>query len=199
MDNFTCPRTCAFMELCRFQPILSAVGSAGVYSHTVKVKVDMTDTETLRRAVEGMGGRWIGQGTHAMFAGQSATGLGFTLPNWRYPLTVDSAGELHYDDYHGSWGNVADLATLRAEYAFSRAETAAVEQGWQTERTADGLRVYHPSGGILDLSKTMLCETTGFIGSGCHDARLQLGLPAAEAPVNKTEHDQAQAQCQMPT
>jgi hypothetical protein len=187
------------MTACRFMPVLRTLGIATVYSHTVRVKVDYRDPDQLRAAVEAMGGAWIGQGTHQLFAGQSATGHGFTLPGWNFPLVLDSAGELHFDDFSGSWGDTKHLEQLKTEYAFVKTEREAQLLGWQTERTDNGLLVYHPDGGLLTVSREMVCETTGFVGTGCHDARLALGLAADGSPVNKVEHDQAAARIQLPT
>lgn len=200
MTGFSCPRTCPQYgdSLCRFRPILDQIGPARVCSHTVKVKVDYNDLEALRRAVLSMSGTWLATGTHQLFDGQSAHGQGIQLPNWRYPIVLDAAGEMHYDDYGGQWGRVSDLDTLRAEYAIIRAETVAREIGWQTERTAQGLTVYHPAGGALTLSRDMTVDTTGFIGSACHEAREALGLAVDGEVTTKPEALAVPARINLP-
>ncbi len=64
-------------------------------------------------------------------------------------MVCNAAGKLSFDDYDGRWGNVADAETLRAEYAITAAELAAASVGWISERTADGLRVFHPVGRVV--------------------------------------------------
>jgi hypothetical protein len=179
-----------------------------VNSHTTKIRVEYTDREQLSLAVRAMGGKVLGMGSHQQYKGydpttggrvdNKITGFGFELPGWRYPVVLDSAGELHYDDYSGSWGNVADLVRLKAEYTFAATERAAVELGWTTERTVQGLTVNHPQGGVLTVSKDGICETTGFQGAGCHEARETLGLKSDGPIVNKPEYGQMKQQCQLP-
>lgn len=188
---FTCPRSCpsARTHWCRFNALFRLIGAPRVHSHTVRVKVDFTDADALRAAVRALNWKWLGQGKHQLYGSNAATGHAFQIPNWRFPCVLDAAGELHYDDYNGNWGNVADLEQLRAAYLSTRVETAASLLGWQTERTPQGVTVYHPQGGVLTVSHDGVCDTTGFTGTGCHEAREQLGLQADGAAINKSEID----------
>ncbi len=196
-SNFTCPRTCPLVGAfwCRFRPVLDQIGPVRVHSHTATVKVDFADPDALRAAVLAMGGKWLGEGMHRLFSTQH-TGLGFTLPGWSYALVAEKAGTLAYDDFNGHWGNPADLERLKAEYAVSKAETAALALGWQCERTAEGLTVYHPSGGHLTVTGAT-AEAHGFHGQGCHDALLSLGLNLQGLEA-KPEFTQVAAEIQIP-
>lgn len=192
--NFNCPRTCpAFNDRwCRFNVLFSGMVHLRVDSHTARVKVDYNNADQLRAAVEKIGGTWLGHGSHELFERNDAgkrrteTGLGFTLPNWNYPLIVTDAGQLAYDDYNGKWGNVEDLVKLQAEYAWAHVEQQAANIGWQTERVSGSLVVYHPEGGTLTLSAAGECETAGFVGSGCHVARETLGLSVIPGTLVET-------------
>jgi hypothetical protein len=64
---------------------------------------------------------------------------------------------------------------LLAEYSMCVAEKAAQERGWQYQRVADGLEIFHPHGGSMTV-KNGIAEAHGFAGNGCHDALQQLGL-----------------------
>ena len=175
--NFSCPRTCPLAKetWCRFRPLLDRIGPVRVNSQTAKIQVDFNDPVSLKMAVESLGGKWLGMGTHRLYDGETI-GFGFTMPNWRYPLVAQD-GQLAYDDYHGNWGNVADLEKLRSEYALVTAEQGAKLQGWLCERTAEGsLLIHHPQGGTLTVTASGLVDMTGFQGSGCHQALLDLGL-----------------------
>lgn len=186
--RFNCGRTCAArVEECRFAAVLAAVGPVRVFSHTVSVKVEFRDPGGLKAAVEAMGGRWIGEGTHKMFEG-SSTGLGFRLPGWNYPLVLRSDGSLAFDDYRGMWGNVADLERLKAEYAVGVAEERARELGWLSERSSEGLTIYHPGGGSLLVTAAGV-EAMGFQGIGCAEATRAIAeaLGAEIASSNKPE------------
>ena len=189
--SFDCARTCPAHKThwCRFNALFRLVGIPRVHSHTVKIKVSYTDPDALRDAVTALGWQWLGCKTHQLFSGQTATGHGFQIPSWRYPCVLQSGGELAYDDYNGAWGNVADLEALKTAYLSTNVETAANLLGWQTERTPQGITVYHPEGGTITVDRQGVCETSGFIGRSCHEAREALGLKPDGAPTNKTEID----------
>jgi len=197
MNTFSCPRTCSFARerWCRFRPVLDALGPVRVDSETVRVKVEYSDPDTLRRVVGMLGGAWLGSGVHRLFDG-TVTGNGFTLPGWQYPL-VQTPDGLSYDDYHGAWGNVADLERLKGLYTLAKAEQAATAQGWQCERSGTDLVIHHPSGGTLTVTPGGTIDAGGFVGKGCHDAIMALGLPVSDATA-KPEYSQVASEVQLP-
>ena len=139
-------------------------------SHTVTIKIEMKNPAILRAAAEALGGQWIGEGTHKLFSTQTATGHGFTLPRWRFPLVAQADGNLAFDDYHGEWGNVADLEKLKTRYAIEAARAEAQNLGWYAEDQADGtLLIYHPDGGTLLVTPAGL-DAAGFTGAACSAA-----------------------------
>lgn len=197
--EFNCDRTCplAGERWCRFRPILDAMGPTRVDSETVKVRVELTDTAALRRAVEAIGGSWIGEATHKLYAGP-CHGVGFKLPGWHYPCVLAN-GELAYDNYNGRWGDSAQLDKLKAEYTISLAESRCQELGWQCERAADGsLTVYHRGGGKLTVTVDGTVDACGFVGSGCHEAIKQLDLGQLADVKAKPAFGQIQAEIQQP-
>jgi len=140
----------------------------------------------LERACNNLGWKWHGQAKHHLYEAD-VQGHGFTPEGWSYPAVLASDGELHYDTFNGHWGDETKLEALRSEYAMVAAEQAAMDLGWQTQRTETGLTVFHPQGGILTVSRDGVCETTGFVGSSCHDARTALKLVADGAITEKPE------------
>jgi hypothetical protein len=195
--SFSCDRTCPLHRThwCRFNAIFSKMGIARVHSHTVKIKVEYKDPDTLKKACENLGWKWLGLRTHSLYSTE-ATGHGFLPEGWEYPAVLDAAGEMHFDTFNGAWGDPKQLERLKSEYAIATAQQAAEELGWQSERTESGLVVYHPEAGVLTISKEGICETTGFTGSNCHSAREQLGLLADGAIQNKPEYSAVAAQVQ---
>lgn len=199
MIAFTCPRTCPLVNSrwCRFRPALDSLGPHRVNSHTVTVKVEYRDMEALRRAVEGLGGTWIGIGTHALYSGHTATGVGFRLPDWRYPLALQADGVLAYDNFNGHWGDPAALDRLKAEYTMAVCEQSATAQGWLCERSATGeLLIHHPDGGTMTVNAAGVIDAAGFVGAACHDAIMSMGLPILDAQV-KPEFSQVAANVQV--
>ena len=144
-------------------------------SHTCTVKAEYTDMDAIHRAVEELGGQLLPDGAYRLYE-TTETGIGITLPGWRYPLVVRADGTLVYDDYHGAWGNVADLERLKTEYMISLAEINAGALGWQTTRDEIGLTIHHPSGGIILVTGETV-DAAGFTGGVCATAINALQLP----------------------
>lgn len=199
MQNFTCPRTCPLVKSawCRFRPVLDALGPVRVNSHTVTVKVEYRDPDALRGAVEALGGSWLGLGSHRLYESGEFSGHGLRLPGWEYPLVLQADGSLAYDDFRGRWGNVADLERLKSAYAQQVCRQQAQVQGWLCEQQQDGsLLIHHPSGGTLTVTTAGVIDANGFVGAGCHDAILAMGLPILEAQV-KPEFSQVAIDVQV--
>lgn len=138
-------------------------------SHTVKVRVALRDKNALGITITKMHGSVLGEGTHQLYQG-GEQGWGFTLPGWRYPLVLKENGVLAYDDFHGHWGNVADLDKLRERYALEAARQAAEAQGWITEEVNGALVIYHPDGGTLTVRVDGTVDASGFVGTACTTA-----------------------------
>lgn len=195
--KFDCDRTCPLFEQvdqCRFNAMFRKLGPQVVNSHTVKVKCHFSDPDTFGKAAMAMGGSVLGMSTHNLFSGQTATGFGVTLPNWRFPIVL-SNGELAFDNYGGSWGNPADLERLKGEYIIATAQSAAESQGWLCERQSDSLLIHHTSGGTMTVNANG-AEANGFVGGACHDALMALNLPMSEWQA-KPEFSQVAAEIQQ--
>lgn len=194
MEKFTCPRTCpqAGAFWCRFRPVLDLLGPVRVNSHTAQMKVEYRDLAALKSAVEAMGGTWIGPGCHKLYEA-SYSGNAFKFSSWKFPCVLDASGTLQYDNFGGTWGNADQLDKLKSAYTLSVAEQAALAQGWQCQREGDKLTVYHPSGGTLTIDAQGSLDANGFVGTGCHDAIMQLGLPMSSMQA-KPEYGQVKAE-----
>jgi len=139
-------------------------------SHTLKVKVELKDIESLTRAIKTMGGTVIGQGSYELYS-STEEGFGFKLSGWEYPLIAKSDGTLAFDHYNGSWGNPKDIDVLKSAYAIAAATAAAEKQGWQYEYTSGlGLLIYHPDGGTLTVTGDGVVDADCFSGTGCENA-----------------------------
>lgn len=196
--SFDCARTCPANRThwCRFNALFRLIGAPRVHSHTVRIRVEYTDSELLEMACKNLGWQWHGQGKHKLYDG-IYTGHGFTPQGWSYPA-VFANGEIHADTFGGRWGEDSQLLKLKAEYMLASAQNAASVLGWNCERNDAGLTIYHPEQGTLTISKDGVCETNGFVGSGCHAAREALGILADGAAQNKPEYAQTEAQIQLP-
>lgn len=164
--KFACPRTCTPGDLCRFMPILAAIGNTRVMSHTVTVDICIKDKGPLEAAVKAMGGKILGDGSHKIEY-RTSTGFGFTLANWEHPLVLTADGKLQFsgDDqyYHKS-----DIDALTGHYAIEAARQAAEAQGWTCYDQDGSLYISHPNGGNIMVNSKGEVDGVGFIGNACN-------------------------------
>lgn len=137
-------------------------------SHTTKINVEYKDKDSLGRAIEALGGKVIGDGSHRLFQG-SVEGWAFTLPGWNYPCILGAGGSLSYDNYNGSWGDARLLTMLKDEYALRVAESYAASQGWMTQRQDREVVIFHPDGGVIKVTAAGV-DASQFMGVSCVEA-----------------------------
>ncbi len=109
-------------------------------SHIVTIKTEVRDHAAVSAACRRLELPSPINGTAQLFTGQ-ATGLIVRLPDWTYPLVIDTTnGQLRYDNYNGAWGDQAHLDRFLQLYAVERARIEARRKGHQvTEQSlADG-------------------------------------------------------------
>jgi hypothetical protein len=79
-------------------------------------------------------------GTAQLYSGQ-AEGLLVRLPDWLYPIVIDTAsGAIRYDNYGGCWGNEQHLHRFVQAYVVERARSEARKKSYATTEQflADG-------------------------------------------------------------
>ncbi len=109
-------------------------------SHIVTIKTEVRDHAAVSAACRRLELPAPISGTAQLFTGQ-ATGLIVRLPDWTYPLVIDTTnGQLRYDNYNGAWGDQVHLDRFLQLYAVERARIEARRKGHQvTEQSlADG-------------------------------------------------------------
>ena len=98
-------------------------------SHIVTIKTRVQDPAALAAACARLGLAAPTQGTAELFSG-NASGLLVNLPGWRFPVVVDiQAGQVHYDNFNGAWGNQTELDRLLQAYAIEKARIEARKAG----------------------------------------------------------------------
>ena len=109
-------------------------------SHIVTIQTKLHDPAAIAAACRRLDLPEPVQGTAKLFEGE-ATGLLVKLPNWLYPVVVDTTtGARRYDNFGGSWGDPAHLDRLMQMYACEKAKIEARKRGHSVaEQTqADG-------------------------------------------------------------
>jgi hypothetical protein len=109
-------------------------------SHVVSIKTEIRDAAAVQAACRRLGLPDAVQGTVKLFADR-ATGLAVQLPDWRYPVVIDTtAGQIRFDNFGGHWGNQRELDRFLQAYAVERAKLEARKQGHSAteQQLADG-------------------------------------------------------------
>lgn len=94
-------------------------------SHVNLVKVAMTDKDAIKAAAAKLNLTFVGEKTHELYNGQKATGLGFKLAGWSFPVVIDPVtGVAAFDNYNEQWGKQIELDKLVQGYGLevTRAE-----------------------------------------------------------------------------
>jgi hypothetical protein len=98
-------------------------------SHIVTITTEVRDAEAVKAAAKRLGLDEPFEGTVRLFDGE-ATGLLVKLPEWLYPVVVNtSTGKVQYDNYNGSWGSQEHLDAFLQAYAIEKAKLEARKRG----------------------------------------------------------------------
>ncbi len=99
-------------------------------SHIVSIHTKLHDPAAVAAACRRMGLPEPTSGTARLYSGE-ATGLLVQLPEWQYPVVVDTlTGVVRYDHFEGHWGNPAHLDRLLQLYVIERAKIEARAKGY---------------------------------------------------------------------
>jgi hypothetical protein len=109
-------------------------------SHIVEIKTQVRDPVAVRSACQRLGLVAPVDGEHRLFT-STVTGLGVTLPGWRFPVVCElSSGQLKFDNFNGRWGDQAEIQKFLQGYAVAKTLIEARRKGHTvTEQSlADG-------------------------------------------------------------
>ena len=109
-------------------------------SHIVTVKTEVRDQAAVAAACRRLALPEPVMGTAQLYSGQ-AKGLLVRLPEWAYPVVIDTdSGTIRYDNYNGAWGDEAHLHRFLQAYVVERARGEARRKSYATteQSLADG-------------------------------------------------------------
>ena len=109
-------------------------------SHIVTIKTEVRDGAAVVAACRRLALPRPAMGTAQLYGGQ-AEGLLVRLPDWLYPIVIDTAsGAIRYDNYGGCWGNEQHLHRFVQAYVVERARSEARKKSYATTEQflADG-------------------------------------------------------------
>ncbi len=151
-------------------------------SHIVTIKTELRDRASLAAACRRLALPEPVEGTAQLYSGQ-ASGLVVRLPDWLYPVVIDTdSGTTRYDNYGGSWGEERHLHRLLQAYAVERVPGGGPGQEPHRHRAGPPRWVDPPRdrGGRTGMKKVIRVivsptgearvETRGFAGGECREA-----------------------------
>jgi hypothetical protein len=108
-------------------------------SHTVTIKSVITDPAAIQAACHRLKLPQPIKGEVILFD-RKAQGIGVQLEGWRFPICIESDGNLLFDNFGGFWGNPERLDQFQQMYAVEKAKLEARKQGYQCSESvlADG-------------------------------------------------------------
>jgi len=108
-------------------------------SHTVTIKTKITDLVAIQAACQRLKLTQPTKGEVRLFD-RVAQGIGVHLDGWRFPICVESDGNLLYDNFGGFWGTPERLDQFQQMYAVCKATIEVRKQGYQCSESvlADG-------------------------------------------------------------
>ncbi len=94
-------------------------------SHIVTVETEIRDPAAVAAACRRLSLPEPVRGTADLYGGR-ANGLLVHLPDWLYPVVIDTAsGTMRYDNYGGCWGDEQHLHRLLQAYTVERTRIEA--------------------------------------------------------------------------
>jgi hypothetical protein len=104
-------------------------------SHTTTIKTQFKTKESIIAAANEMGLPAIQEGEFTLFDRTKVKGVAVKLPNWVYPVVIDTTtGTAHFDNYGGKWGAQAQLDKFTQTYAVHQATAMAKSKGYLVRR-----------------------------------------------------------------
>lgn len=98
-------------------------------SHIVEIRTQVRDVAAARAACERLGLEMPALGRARLFSGEAA-GLIVKLPDWKYPVVFETqTGQAKFDNYHGRWGDQAQLDRFLQSYAVELTKIEARKKG----------------------------------------------------------------------
>jgi hypothetical protein len=108
-------------------------------SHTVTIRTKITDIQAIQAACHRLKLAQPTKGEVRLFD-CAATGIGVQLDGWRFPVCIESDGNLLFDNFQGFWGVPEKLDQFQQAYAVEKAKLEARKQGYTCQESvlADG-------------------------------------------------------------
>ena len=108
-------------------------------SHTVTIKTMITDIQAIQAACQRLKLAQPTNGEVRLFD-HVAQGIGVQLDGWRFPVCIESDGNLLFDNFGGFWGVPEKLDQFQQAYSVEKAKLEARKQGYTCQESvlADG-------------------------------------------------------------
>ena len=105
-------------------------------SHTNRIKGQIKNKSMFIDVCNALGVNMRSGNKHKLYSGEY-NGMGITLPGWKYPVIIDDAGNIIFDNYGGSWGDIKHLHGTMDKYNYNVVEAESLGQGHTVHDISD--------------------------------------------------------------
>jgi hypothetical protein len=117
-------------------------------SHTIALTDINISIDSAIKAAQNLGLKFTEGSQVRLYDGSTTKGLSVSLPGWNYPVVIKEDGTIVYDNYHGHWGDIKQLAK------FSAMSLAAM-----SDHSLENITIVETDSGLELIAE----ETEGFI------------------------------------
>jgi hypothetical protein len=105
-------------------------------SHVVTIQTRVHDPAAVAAACQRLNLPAPVQGRARLYSGE-VTGLIVQLPDWTYPLAIDTeSGTMQFDNFGGTWGAQEHLDRFLQSYALEKVKLEARKKGFAVSEQA---------------------------------------------------------------
>ena len=82
-------------------------------SHCTTIDVKMKDINILRKVCKKLNLEMKENSKFRFYDGRTEHGTKINLPNWNYPIIIKNNGEVIFDNFEGTWGDIKELKIIK--------------------------------------------------------------------------------------
>jgi len=113
-------------------------------SHCTTIDVKMKDVNVIKKVCKKLNIPFSEKTTTRFYDGKAATGTEVKLNGWKYPININSSGEVIFDNYEGWWGDIKELNLFKQHYAVEKTKSIAIKNGYtfQEKQIGNNIKLF---------------------------------------------------------
>lgn len=113
-------------------------------SHCTTIDVKCKDVTIIKKVCKKLNLPFTENKITHFYDGKNAIGTEVKLPNWEYPININSTGEIVFDNYNGNWGSIKELNLFKQHYAVEKTKMIAIKNGYtfQEKQVGNDIKLF---------------------------------------------------------